>query len=195
MNAKVGLYFGTFNPIHIGHCVIAQHMLEYTDLAEVWFVVTPHNPHKKKGALLDDRQRLHMVNLAIGEHYKLRVSDIEFGLPQPSYTSATLSYLREKHPEREFHLIMGADNLESFPKWKNSEMILEAHELYVYPRIESDGGHLKDHPKVHLTEAPIMQIASTEIRQALQNNKDVSFMLPPSVWQYIDQELLYRSAK
>lgn len=192
MNPKVGLYFGTFNPIHIGHCVIAQHMLEFTDLDEVWFVVTPHNPHKKKHTLLDDRQRLHMVNLAIGDHYKLRVSDIEFGLPQPSYTSTTLTYLREKHPEREFHLIMGADNLESFPKWKNSDVILEDHELYVYPRIESDGGDLRGHPKVHLTEAPIMQIASTAIRQAIQAGKDVSFMLPPAVWQYIDQELLYR---
>ncbi len=189
---KVGLYFGTFNPIHIGHCVIAQHMLEFTDLDQVWFVVTPHNPHKKKSSLLDDHQRLHMVNLAVGNHYKLRVSDVEFGLPQPSYTSATLAYLTEKFPEKTFHLIMGADNLESFPKWKNHEAILEQHELYVYPRIDAQGGALAAHPKVHVTAAPIMQIASTDIRNALKAGKDVSFMLPEAVWKYIDEELFYR---
>lgn len=189
---KVGLYFGTFNPIHVGHCIIAQYMLEYTDLDEVWFVVTPHNPHKKKSSLLDDRQRLHMVNLAIGEHYKLRVSDVEFGLPQPSYTATTLAYLEEAHEVHSFHLIMGEDNLESFPKWRNYEAILERHELYVYPRINSDGGALKDHPKVHITQAPIIEIASTEIRQAIKAQKDVSFMLPEAVWEYIDQELFYR---
>lgn len=189
---KVGLYFGTFNPIHVGHCIIAQYMLEYTDLDEVWFVVTPHNPHKKKSSLLDDRQRLHMVNLAIGEHYKLRVSDVEFGLPQPSYTATTLAYLEEAHEDHSFHLIMGEDNLESFPKWRNYEAILERHELYVYPRINSDGGALKDHPKVHITQAPIIEIASTEIRQAIKAQKDVSFMLPEAVWEYIDQELFYR---
>lgn len=189
---KVGLYFGTFNPIHIGHCVIAQHMLEFTDLDEVWFVVTPHNPHKKKSSLLDDHQRLHMVNLAVGNHYKLRVSDIEFSLPQPSYSSHTMAHLTEKFPDKEFNLIMGADNLQSFKKWKNYEAILENHELYVYPRINSNGGELATHPKVHMTEAPIMQIASTHIREAIKARKDVSFMLPATVWEYIDQELFYR---
>lgn len=189
---KVGLYFGTFNPIHIGHCVIAQHMLEFTDLDEVWFVVTPHNPHKKKSSLLDDHQRLHMVNLAVGEHYKLRVSDIEFSLPQPSYSSNTLAHLTEKFPEKQFNLIMGADNLQTFTKWKNYESILENHELYVYPRIKSDGGELATHPKVHITEAPIMQIASTDIRNAIKAGKDVSFMMPEAVWRYIDEELFYR---
>jgi nicotinate-nucleotide adenylyltransferase len=188
----VGLYFGTFNPIHIGHCVIAQHMLEYTSLDEVWFVVTPHNPHKKKSSLLNDHQRLHMVNLAVGNHYKLRVSDIEFTLPQPSFTSATLAHLAEKFPEKTFHLIMGADNLESFPRWKNHEAILESHHLYVYPRVNSYGGPLKEHPKVHFTKAPIMEIASTHIREAIKEGKDVSFMLPQEVWQYIDEELFYR---
>ncbi len=189
---KVGLYFGTFNPIHVGHCIIAQYMLESTDLDEVWFVVTPHNPHKKKSSLLDDYQRLHMVNLAIGEHYKLRVSDIEFSLPQPSYTSTTLAYLGEEYPDISFNLIMGGDNLQSFKKWKNHEAILANHELYVYPRIGADGGDLAKHPKVHLTDAPIVEIASTDIRKAIKEGKDLSFMLPPSVWEYIDQELFYR---
>ncbi|QNR25683.1 nicotinate (nicotinamide) nucleotide adenylyltransferase [Croceimicrobium hydrocarbonivorans] len=192
MKKKVGLYFGTFNPIHVGHCIIAQYMLEFTDLEEVWFVVTPHNPHKKKSSLLDDRQRLHMVNLAIGDHYKLRVSDVEFGLPQPSYTANTLVHLEENHPEFSFHLIMGEDNLESFPRWRNFESILEQHELYVYPRIASDGGELAHHPKVHITKSPIIEIASTEIREAIKEGKDVSYMLPPAVWNYIDQELFYR---
>lgn len=192
MKKKVGLYFGTFNPIHVGHCIIAQYMLEHTDLDELWFVVTPHNPHKKKSSLLDDRQRLHMVNLAIGEHYKLRVSDIEFSLPQPSYTAFTLAHLSEKHPEYQFNLIMGADNLQSFPRWKNHEAILAQAELYVYPRIGADGGDLREHPRVHLTEAPIIEIAATDIRKAIQSGKDVSFMLPPRVWEYIDQELIYR---
>lgn len=189
---KIGLYFGTFNPIHIGHCVIAQHMSEYTDLDEVWFVVTPHNPEKKKKNLLDDFERLHMVNIAIEDQFNLRVSDLEFKLPQPSYTSNSLAHFTEKYPEYNFSLIMGADNLESFKKWKNYEWILENHSLYVYPRIESEGGDLKEHPKVNITEAPIMQIASTDIRAAIKDRKNVSFMLPEKVWKYIDSNLIYR---
>lgn len=189
---KVGLYFGTFNPIHIGHTVIAQHMLEYTDLDEVWFVVTPHNPLKKKSTLLNDYQRLHMVQLAIGEYDGLRVSNMEFDLPQPSYTATTLAHASEKWPDKEFALIMGADNLQNFKKWKNHDWILEHHYLYVYPRIESDGGELKDHPRVTITKAPIMQIASTEIRQAIAEGKNVSFMLPSAVWQCIEESSFYK---
>lgn len=189
---KTGLYFGTFNPIHIGHCVIAQHMLEYTDLEEIWFVVTPHNPHKKKSTLLDDYQRLHMVQLAVDEQYSMYVSNIEFDLPQPSYTAVTLAHASEKFPDREFALIMGADNLQTFHKWKNYEWILENHQIYVYPRIKCDGGDLKDHPKVTITEAPIMQIASTDIRDAIKDGKNVSFMLPEKVWKYIDEGLFYK---
>lgn len=189
---KTGLYFGTFNPIHIGHCVIAQHMLEFTDLDEVWFVVTPHNPHKKKNTLLDDYQRLHMVQLAVEDNYQLQVSNMEFDLPQPSYTATTLAHATEKYADREFCLIMGADNLETFHKWRNYEWILEYHHIYVYPRIESDGGDLKSHPNVTVTDAPIMQIASTDIRNAIKDGKNVSFMLPEKVWKYIDEELFYR---
>jgi nicotinate-nucleotide adenylyltransferase len=189
---KTGLYFGTFNPIHIGHCVIAQHMLEFTDLDEVWFVVTPHNPHKKKNTLLDDYQRLHMVQLAVDDQYQMQVSNMEFDLPQPSYTATTLAHAAEKYPDRDFALIMGADNLQTFHKWRNYEWILEHHKLYVYPRIESDGGDLKSHPNVSITEAPIMQIASTDIREAIKAGKNVSFMLPEKVWKFIDEGLFYK---
>lgn len=189
---KTGLYFGTFNPIHIGHCVIAQHMLEFTDLDEVWFVVTPHNPHKKKNTLLDDYQRLHMVQLAVDDQYQMQVSNMEFDLPQPSYTATTLAHAAEKYPDKDFALIMGADNLQTFHKWRNYEWILEHHKLYVYPRIESDGGDLKSHPNVSITEAPIMQIASTDIREAIKAGKNVSFMLPEKVWKFIDEGLFYK---
>lgn len=192
MRKKTGLYFGTFNPIHIGHCVIAQHMLEFTDLEEIWFVVTPHNPLKQKKTLLDDYKRYHMVQLAIDDEFNMRASNMEFDLPQPSYTAVTLAHAGEKYPDHDFALIMGADNLQTFRKWKNYEWILDHHEIYVYPRFESDGGDLKEHPKVHLTEAPVMQIASTHIRKAIKNGKNVSFRLPPKVWEYIDEELLYR---
>lgn len=189
---KTGLYFGTFNPIHIGHCVIAQHMLEYTDLEEIWFVVTPHNPHKKKKTLLNDYKRFYMVQLAIEDQYQMHASNMEFDLPQPSYTATTLAHASEKYPDHEFALIMGADNLESFPKWKNYEWILEQHELYVYPRMATDGGELRNHPKVHITEAPIMQIASTAIREAIKEGKNVSYMLPEKVWKHVDEELFYK---
>jgi len=190
---KVGLYFGTFNPIHIGHCVIAQHMLEYTDLEEVWFVVTPHNPHKNKSNLLDDHTRLHMVQLALQDQYKLRASNLEFDLPQPSYTATSLAHAAEKFPDKEFALIMGADNLQSFKRWRNWEWIIEHYQLYVYPRLESDGGELREHPRVHLTEAPIMQLASTDIRRAIAAGKAINYSLPPAVWHFIDENLYYRS--
>lgn len=168
-------------------------MLEYTNLEEIWFVVTPHNPHKNKTSLLDDHTRLRMVQLALEEQYKLRASNMEFALPQPSYTATSLAHAVEKFPGKEFALIMGADNLASFKRWRNWEWIIDHHELYVYPRLESDGGELRNHPRVHCTEAPIMQIASTDIRQAIAAQKEVSFMLPPAVWRFIDENLYYRS--
>lgn len=192
MPKKTGLYFGTFNPIHIGHCVIAQHMLEFTDLEEIWFVVTPHNPHKKKNTLLDDYQRLHMVQLAIDDEVNMKVSNMEFGLPQPSYTAKSLAHATEKWPDREFCLIMGADNLQTFHKWQNYEWMLENHHIYVYPRINMDGGKLKDHPNVTLTDAPIIQMASTDIRKAIKAGKNVSFMLAPRVWECLLTGNFYR---
>ena len=132
---KVGLFFGTFNPIHVGHLTIANYIAEFSDLEQVWFVVTPHSPFKKKNSLLDNNQRLEMVYRATKDYDKLKPSDIEFNLPQPNYTINTLVHLEEKFPNHEFSLIMGEDNLKSFHKWKNYQMILETHDIYVYPRI------------------------------------------------------------
>lgn len=172
--------------------IIAQYMLEFSDLQEIWFIVTPHNPFKEKKTLLDDRQRLHMVHLAIGDNFHMRASDVEFSLPQPSYTITTLTHLSEKYPDREFGLIMGGDNLASFHKWKNHERILEMHDLYVYPRPNAKTSRFEDHPKVHNVDAPIMELSSTQIRKAVAEGKDVGFMLVKEVWEYIGQCGFYK---
>lgn len=191
---KVGLYFGTFNPIHVGHLIIANHMAEYSDLDEVWFVVTPRSPHKQKQSLLDNHHRYELVYMAVEDYPKLRASDIEFKLSQPNYTVHTLAHISEKYPDKEFCLIMGEDNLKSFHKWKNYETILEHHNLYVYPRI--GGGKVKnqfrDHPKVHRVDAPVIQISATLIREGIKQNKNVAPMLPQGVWKYIDEMNFYR---
>jgi len=191
-NKKIGLYFGTYNPIHIGHLIIANHMVNYTDLDEVWFVVSPLNPFKKKKTLLDNYARLELVYRAIKDYDRLRVSDIEFGLPRPSYTINTLVYITEKYPNKDFSLIMGGDNLKSFHKWKNYELILQNHELYVYPRLLSARSSLDNHEKIHLVDAPIMQISSSFIRNAIKDQRDVRAMLPENVWEYIDEMNYYR---
>ena len=188
----IGLFFGSFNPIHVGHMVLANYMASFTDLAQVWFVVSPHNPLKEKSSLLNQNQRLHMVNLAIGDNHKLKSSNIEFSLSQPSYTINTLVHLKEKYPQHTFSLIMGEDNLQSFTKWKNYEEILKNHKLYVYPRPNSNSGDLKSHPNVIMTEAPLMDISSTMIRQAIKDKKDVSFFVQPAVWQYLDEMSFYK---
>ncbi len=182
---KVGLFFGSFNPIHVGHLVIANYMLEFTDLERIWFVVSPQNPLKKKQSLLDEKQRLHLVQLAIGDSNKYKASNIEFKLPQPSYTINTLTHLQEKFPQHQFVLIMGADNLQSFHKWKNYEEILKQYELFVYPRTNSNGGDLIKHPKVKMVNAPLMELSSTFIRQAIKDKKDVRYYMPDEVWHYI----------
>lgn len=191
---KVGLYFGTFNPIHIGHLTIANYLVEHSDLDQVWFVVTPQSPFKKKSSLLDDHQRLEMVYLATKDYDKLRPSDIEFGLKQPNYTIDTLTYLFEKFPKHEFSLIMGEDNLKSFHKWKNYEQILENHEILVYPRLSDDKTENKfeDHPKIFNISAPIMELSSTFIRKNIKAGKNVRPMLPDKVWHYIDEMNFYK---
>lgn len=189
---KVGLFFGSFNPVHNGHMVIAGYMTEFSDLYQVWFVVSPHNPLKLKSTLLQDYHRMTLVKIAIGDNRKLKASDIEFKLPKPSYTINTLAHLFEKFPEHKFVLILGSDNLESFKKWKNYEQILEQVELYVYPRRTSDGGELINHPKVKIIDAPIMELSSSFIREAIKNKKDVRYMMPEKVWEYIDEMNFYK---
>ena len=191
---KIGLYFGTFNPIHIGHLIIANHMAEYSDLDQIWMVVTPHNPLKKKSTLLDDYHRLHMVHLATKDFPKIKPSDIEFKLLQPNYTVNTLAHLKEKYPNYKFSLIMGEDNLKSLHKWKNYEFILAHHDIYVYPRLSSDEENLefKNHPKIHIIDAPIVEISSTFIRENIKNGKNVQPLLPNEVWKYIDHNSFYK---
>lgn len=191
---KIGLYFGTFNPIHIGHLSIANHMVEFSDLDQVWFVVTPHSPFKKKSSLLDNHQRFEMVYQATESYDHLQPSDIEFKLPQPNYTINTLAHLEEKYPKHDFSLIMGEDNLKGFHKWKNYEVILENYNLYVYPRI-SEGKietQFDDHVKIHRVKAPIMEISSTFIRNAIKDQKNIRPLLPNKVWKYIDEMNFYK---
>lgn len=201
-NSKIGLYFGTFNPIHIGHLIIANYMAEFSDLDEIWFVVTPHNPHKIKKSLLEDYHRLAMVDIALESYPKLKGSNIEFNLPQPNYTVNTLAYLEEKYPNKNFCLIMGEDNLKSLHKWKNYEVILERYPLYVYPRISEgevdrqfyvlEEGEKKYHKNITPVEAPIMELSSTFIRNAIKEKKDIRPMLPEGVWTYLDEMNFYK---
>lgn len=191
---KIGLYFGTFNPIHIGHLAIANYMAEYSDLDAIWMVITPHNPFKKKSSLLDNNHRYQMVMEAVDLYDKIMPSTIEFDLPQPNYTVHTLAHLEEKYPQHEFCLIMGEDNLKSLHKWKNYQVILEYHHIYVYPRI-SEGSvetQFDNHPKVHKVAAPIMEISSTMIRKGIQEGKNIRPLLPPEVFRYIDEMNFYK---
>ncbi len=193
-NKRIGLYFGTFNPIHIGHLVIANYMVEFSDLDEIWMVVTPHNPHKKKSTLLEDNHRLTMVRIALEDYPKLKASTVEFDLPQPNYTINTLVHLEEKHPDLDFCLIMGEDNLKSFHKWKNYQVILDRYAIYCYPRI-SEGvveTQFNDHPKITKVNAPIMEISSTFIRNGITSGKNIRPMLPYEVWKYIDEMNFYK---
>lgn len=189
---KVVLFFGSFNPIHIGHMAIANYVCEYSEVDAVWFVVSPHNPHKEKKSLLNDRTRFFLVQEAIDEYTKMKVSDIEFGLSQPSYTIHTLTFLKEKYPQHTFVLLMGADNVENFHKWKNFEQIIAKHEIFVYPRPGVSDDIFKKYPSFKKIDAPIMEISSTFIRKAISENKDMRFYLPHKVAEYIDKNLLYR---
>jgi nicotinate-nucleotide adenylyltransferase len=188
---KTGLLFGTFNPVHNGHMAIANYFAEFTGLDRVWLVVSPQNPLKPASSLLADYHRFRLVEIAIGDYRRLKASRIEFNLPRPSYTVHTLAYLGEEHPGEEFVLIMGADNLETLHRWKNHEQILAGYSIYVYPRLGHDGGQYKQHPRVQWTEAPIVQISASFIRNAIAAKKDVRFLLPESVWKYIEEMHFY----
>ena len=172
-----GLFFGSFNPVHIGHLALANYFLAENLVEEVWFVVSPHNPHKKKSHLLHENHRLQMLKVAVGDFLKIKVSNIEFSMPQPSYTINTLVRLKEKYPSKNFALIMGADNLETFDKWKNHEEILSRHTLLVYPRPGYSGGDMANHPSVSVTQAPLIEISSTQIRSWVKEKKDVRFFM------------------
>lgn len=189
---KIGLFFGSFNPIHIGHLIIANFMATHTDLKQVWLVVTPQNPLKKKQTLARDFDRLHLVRLAIGDNPKLKASNIEFDLPKPSYTIDTLTYLKEKYPKEEFVLIMGGDNIATLHKWKNYEQILANHQIYVYSRPKYELGALATHPQVHLFDAPLMDISASYIRKCIKDGKSVQYMVKEEVFEYLASSSLYR---
>ena len=203
---NVGLYFGTFNPIHVGHMVIASYMSEHTGLDQVWFVVTPQNPLKNKKSLLQDSHRLALVREAVDESPSLKASDIEFGLSKPNYTTNTLAHLIVKYPRHTFSLIMGEDNLRNFHKWRNYEHILNEHQIFVYPRVltlqeESEGITInnsqieklkKEKNVVYCEGAPVMKISASFIRQAIKEGKDVRFLLTEPVHKYVEEMHFYK---
>jgi nicotinate-nucleotide adenylyltransferase len=203
---KIGLYFGTFNPIHVGHLVIANYMADYTDLDQVWLVVSPQNPLKVKSSLLPDFHRLAIVKAAIDDNPKLRASDIEFKLSKPSYTATTLTYLAEKYPDNKFSLIMGEDNLRTLHKWFNHEVILKNHDFYVYPRVLTEQEEIeidqigslpdnlfRDLPNVTIcNEAPVMKVSASFVRNAIKSGKDVRYLLTEPVRKYIDEMNFYK---
>jgi len=189
---KIGLFVGSFNPVHVGHMVIANFMVEHSDLDQVWMVVSPQNPHKKKKSLASEYDRLHLVQLAIEDIPNIKASDIEFKLPKPSYTVDTLTYLSEKHPEHTFSLIMGGDNLGSFHKWKNYEVILDRYKLYVYQRPSYDVGPLKDHESVTILDAPLMEISASYIRKQIKEGKSIKFLVTEPVLAELQKTNLYK---
>ena len=203
---KIGLYFGTFNPIHVGHLVIANYMVDYTDLDKVWLVVSPHNPLKDKSTLLPDFHRLALVREAIYENPKLKACDVEFHLSKPSYTITTLAYLIEQYPEHEFSLIMGEDNLRTLHKWFNHEVLLKNHHIYVYPRAltlqeeqevrsisESITTNYSSCPTiVFCNDAPVMKVSSSFIRKAIKEGRDVRYLLTEPVFKYVEEMHFYK---
>lgn len=193
-NNEILLFFGSFNPIHNGHLAIASYFTEFCGIRELWFVVTPQNPFKAPGSLLADRDRQHLVNLAIGDYPKFRVSDIEFYLPKPNYTINSLTYLSEKFPTKKFSLLIGGDNLETFHKWKNYKKILENYKIYVYKRPNSGLPSIEkfENADIIIPDAPQMDISSSFIRTAIKENKDVRFLLPAKVYSYIKDVGWYR---
>lgn len=189
---KTGLFFGSFNPIHIGHLIIAGYMQQYTDLEEVWFVVSPHNPLKEIVDLLDEQDRFEMVKIAIENNPVFRASDIEFGMPRPSYTIDTLKKLEGEHPDRKFVIIAGTDIFREFHRWKNYRLLLKNYHFYIYPRPGFDPAEYKRHYAVLTIDAPLLEISSSFIRQSIRIEKDVRYMLPEKVWKYVQVKGFYR---
>ncbi|MCB0487300.1 MAG: nicotinate-nucleotide adenylyltransferase [Cyclobacteriaceae bacterium] len=187
----IGLFFGSFNPIHVGHLIIANSMLENGPLDKVWFVVTPQNPLKPSRGLLHEFDRFDMVKAAITDNYKFEVSDVEFHLPKPSYTAYTLAHLSEKNPDKNFVLIIGEDNLANFGRWKNHEHILESYQLFVYPRPRVTNSDLKRHANVKMVDAPVLDISATFIRNQIKGNKSIKYLVPESVEHLIESRGFY----
>lgn len=188
---KIGLFFGSFNPVHAGHLIIAQAVVNETDLDRCWMVVTPQNPFKKKKNLLGEYDRLRMLELALGDSPHIQASNVEFGLPKPSYTIDTLLHLRERHPSYQFSLVMGEDNLEHFHKWKNYEAILKHYPIYCFPRLGSESNHWEKYPQVTRFEMPYLDISATQIRTMVKEGKDVRFLVPHGAYEYLVKEQLY----
>lgn len=188
---KIGLFFGSFNPIHHGHLMVAQAVLNQTDCKEIWFVVSPQNPHKKSSSLLHEFDRIDLVDAAIKDQFRFKTSDIEFHLPKPSYTIDTLAHLAERHPQHEFVLIMGGDNLERFKTWKNYDKILDYFGLIVYPRGEEKSSDLWHHPKVKTIQAPFLHISATYIRDCIKKGHSIKYLLPDHLIQTIEQKKFY----
>jgi nicotinate-nucleotide adenylyltransferase len=188
---NIGLYFGSFNPVHVGHLIIANHVLNETDLEKVWFVVSPHNPFKEEKNLLNEYHRLHLLRLATEDDNRIRAADIEFNLPKPSYTANTLIYLAEKYPEHKFHVIMGSDSFQNLPKWKNAEFIIANYSIYVYLR---PGFEVNDTlgADVKILDAPLLQISATRIREYIAKGKSARYMLPDKVLEEIEKGHYYR---
>lgn len=188
---KAGLFFGSFNPIHIGHLAIANYLLEYSDIEQIWFVISPLNPFKNKANLLHEYQRLELVSRAISDDQRFKASNIEFKLPKPSYTIDTIAYLKEQHPDHSFTLIIGADQLPSFHKWKNHLQLREQVKFIVYPRPGFKNHELLESPEFKMIEAPLMEISASFIRKSLAEGKDVRHFLHSAVWEYIDEMGFY----
>ena len=188
---KIGLYFGSFNPVHVGHLIIANHILNETPVEKVWFIISPQNPFKSEANLLNEYHRLHLVRIATEDDTRIRASDIEFNLPKPSYTSTTLAYLSEKYPDDEFSIIMGSDSFQNIHKWKNPETILGHYQIYIYrrPGFEVD---LQQLPMVQLLEAPLLQISATHIREYIRKKKSVRYMIPDKVLEEIEKGGYYK---
>ena len=187
---KIGLYFGSFNPIHHGHLIIANFVANNTDVDQVWFVVSPQNPFKISAALLNEYQRLHLVRLAIDGEEKLRAVDIEFYLPKPSYTVDTLAYLEEKYPKHQFSIIMGGDSFQNLPKWKNAEVIMSRYSILVYNRPGFDVNEIRDN--IIVLNAPLLELSATEIRKTIKNGKSIRYLVPDAVKEEIERNGYYR---
>lgn len=183
---KIGLFFGSFNPIHIGHLIIVNHILNHTDLKRVWFVVSPQNPFKESGTLLNEYNRLHLLKLATEDDNRIKVLDIEFNLPKPSYTATTLIHLEEKYPGHQFCIIVGSDSFQNLHKWKNYETIIKNYPIYIYlrPGFKVDN---QISAKITIVEAPMLQISATEIRNLIKEKKSIRYMVPDKVKEEIER--------